>query len=157
MRSRRLVPVALAVTGLAVVVIGIHQGLVHVAPGYEGTITTGWDGGLNHEERLLARLALLGVVGTAAAHRWRRLAVLPVATGGVVLFYVARAVLYAARDPGLYTVSTYRGGPIRFVLGAEPFLLGAGGLLLVAAGVGGWRRHPDRRDDDSAATTAPTR
>jgi len=72
MRSRRLVPVALALAGFAAVVIGIHQGLVHVAPGYEGTITTGWDGDPNHEERLLASLALLGVVGTAAARRWRR-------------------------------------------------------------------------------------
>ncbi|GAB3324332.1 hypothetical protein EI982_11750 [Haloplanus rallus] len=158
MRSRRLVPVAVAAAGFAAVVIGIHQGLVHVAPGYEGTVTTGWDGGLNHEERLLARLALIGVVGAAAAHRWRRLAVVPVAAGGVVLFYAARAVLHYALDPGLYvTVSTYGGGSTRFVLGAEPFLLAAGGLLLVAAGVEGWRARPRRPDDDQSAVAPSAR
>ncbi|WP_248895362.1 hypothetical protein [Haloplanus halobius] len=69
MRTRRMVPVAAALAGLVAIVIGIHQGLVHVAPGSEGTIMTGWDGDLNHEERLLARLALVGVAGTVAALR----------------------------------------------------------------------------------------
>ncbi|MEF8856657.1 MAG: hypothetical protein V5A16_04480 [Haloplanus sp.] len=74
MPPRRLVPVALAFAGLVAVVIGVHQELVHVAPGFEGTITTGWGGDLTHEERLLARLALVGGVGllvAAGVVRWR--------------------------------------------------------------------------------------
>jgi len=158
MRPRRLVPVALALVGLVAIVIGIRQGLVHVAPGYDGTITTGWGGDLNHEEHLLARLALVGVVGTVAARWWRRLAVVPVATGGVVLFYALRAAMHYALDPGLYVEVSAYGGPTRFVLGAEPFLLVAGGALLVAAGVVEWRARPDGADGGaSAATSASAR
>jgi len=148
MRTRRLVPVAVAVAGLVAIVIGVRQGLVHVAPGYEGTITTGWGGDLNHEERLLARLGVVGVVGTVAALKWRHLAAVPVATGVVVLFYALRAALHYA---GLYvTVSAY-GGPTRFVLGAEPILLVVGGALLVVAGVVGWRTHLDSRSGEPTA------
>jgi hypothetical protein len=148
MPPRRLVPVALAFAGLVAVVIGVHQELVHVAPGFEGTITTGWGGDRNHEERLLARLALVGGVGAVAASRWRRFAAVPVATGVAVLFYALRATLHYALDPGLYvTVSAY-GGPTGLVLGAEPVLLVGGGGLLVAADVVRWRAHPDRADGD---------
>jgi len=135
MRPRRLVPVALAAAGLVVIVIGIQQELVHVAPGHEGRVVTGWGGELNHEERLLAQLGAVGVAGAVAALRWRRLAVVPVATGGVVLCYALRAVVYYALDPGLYTTVPVYGGTTRLVLGAEPALLVAGGTLLVAAGI----------------------
>jgi hypothetical protein len=157
MRTRRLVPVAVAVAGLVAIVIGVRQGLVHVAPGYEGTITTGWGGDLNHEERLLARLGLVGVGGAIVAHRWRRLAVVPVATGGVVLFYALRAALHYALDPGLYVEVSAYGGPTRFVLGAEPVLLVVGGTLLVVAGVTGWRDRPGRADGGGIDATPSTR
>jgi len=157
MLPRRVVPVALALAGLVAVVIGIRQELVHVAPGFEGTITTGWGGDRNHEERLLARLAFVGVVGAVAARRWRRLAAIPAATGGVVLFYALRATLHYALDPGLYvTVSAY-GGQTRLVLGAEPVLLVVGGGLLVAAGVVRWRAHPDRAEADLSSAPSSDR
>jgi len=154
MQRRRLVSIVLALAGLIAVLVGVRQGLVHVAPSYEGTIMTGWDGPLNHEEQLLTRLAILGVVGSVAALRWRRLAVVPAAVGGVVLFYALRAVLHYALDPGLYVeVSTYA-GPSRFVLGAEPVLLVAGGALLVAAGVVRWRANTDDESPDTRVSTA---
>jgi len=153
MRPRRLVPVAVAIVGLVAVVVGVRQELVHVAPGYEGTIMTGWGGGLNHEERLLSRLALVGVAGAAATLRWRRLAFVPVATGVVVLFYALRAVLYYALDPGLYVEVSVYSGPTRFVLGAEPVLLVAGGALLVAAGVVGWRDGSAHADATVGSST----
>ncbi|WP_255148676.1 hypothetical protein [Halorarius halobius] len=155
MRTRRLAPVALAVAGLAAVVVGVHQGLVHVAPGYEGTIQSGWDGPLSHEERLLARLAVVGAVGAAGALRWRRLAVVPAAAGGVVLLYVLRAMATYLQDPGLYTeTTTYGGDPVMFVFGAEPFLLLAGGGLLVTAGVVGWRATTRGAGGDAAAPSS---
>ncbi|WP_435067290.1 hypothetical protein [Haloplanus sp. C73] len=153
MQRRRALPVALAVLGLVAVLVGVRQGLVHVAPGYEGTIMTGWDGPLNHEERLLSRLAVVGVVGSVAALRWRRLAVVPAATGGVVLFYALRAVLHYALDPGLYVEVQVYGGPTRFVLGAEPVLLVVGGALLVAAGVVEWRATDAETASPSPAST----
>ena len=137
--------------------IGIHQGLVHVAPGYEGTIVTGWGGKLNHEEVLLARLGAIGVGGTVAALRWKRLAVVPVAIGGVVLFYALRAILQKVLNVPLYTeTTTFGGDPVVFVLGAEPFLLTVGGVLLVGAGITGWRRPAGRDEDDEMSPSAST-
>jgi hypothetical protein len=158
MRRKRAIPAVLALAGFVAIVVGVHQGLVHVAPGYEGTITTGWDGPLSHEEILLARLGLVGVVGAVGASRWRRLAVVPAATGAVVLFYALRAVLHYAQDPGLYApVTAFGGESVRFVLGAEPFLLVAGGALLVAAGVVGWGARPSGADDGASAAASPSR
>ncbi|WP_248895361.1 hypothetical protein [Haloplanus halobius] len=68
------------------------------------------------------------------------------ATGVVALFYALRAVLLYALDPGLYVEVSTHFGPTRFVLGAEPVLLAVGGVLLVVAGVTGWRAHLDRSD-----------
>lgn len=132
------------------IVIGVRQELVHVTPGYEGTITTGWGGDLNHEARLLARLGLVGVGGAIVVPRWRRLAVVPAATGGVVLFYALRAALHYAFDPGLYVAVSAYGGPTRFVLGAEP-------VPLVVGGITGRRDHPDRADGGGIAATPSTR
>ncbi|WP_276271626.1 hypothetical protein [Haloarcula litorea] len=157
MRYSTVLPVALAVGGLAAIVVGVHQGLVHVAPGYEGTIVTGWGGRLNRSERLLAGVGAVGVVGTVATLRWRRAAVVPIAGGGVVLFYALRAVYWHVRNTTLYAETTmYDGDPVVFVLGAEPFLLVVGGLLLVAAGVLGWRRLGRGHDQPTAGTPPST-
>nr|WP_084510120.1 hypothetical protein [Haloplanus natans] len=97
-------------------------------------------------------------VGAVAARRWRRLAVAPAATGFVVLFYTLRAVLHYALEPGLYVEVTTYGAPTRFVLGAEPILLVAGGLLLVGAGVVGWRgADPDGAEDGETPRAPSTR
>lgn len=156
MRNDRVLPLALAVAGFAAIVIGIHQGLVHVAPGNAGTtITTGWDGELNHEERLLAALGAVGIAGTAGSFRRKRLAVVPVVMGGVVLFYALRAVYHYVRTLPLYTdVQSYGGDRTMFVLGAEPFLLIGGGLLLVGAGIVGWRRETRREDGHRKSPTS---
>jgi hypothetical protein len=158
MERNRWLPVALAVAGFAALVIGIFQGLIHVAPGYEGTIVSGWGGDLNHEERLLARLGGVGVVGAVATLRWKRLAVVPAAIGGVVLFYALRALAQKVLNVPLYTETTTFGGePVMFVLGAEPFLLVGAGALFVAAGLTGWRYHTDRENRGRAPTSSPTR
>ncbi|WP_262176694.1 hypothetical protein [Haloarcula laminariae] len=152
MNRRSLLAVALASVGLGAIVAGSYQELLHVAPAYEGTIETGWGGPRNHQERLLTRVGVLGLLGAVVASRWRYAALASVATGAVVLFYPVRAVLRYALDPGLYTeVTTYSGDTVEYVLGAEPFLLAAGGLLLVAAGVIGWRTHA--AGTDAAAST----
>jgi hypothetical protein len=145
--ARVRVPVVLAVAGGVAIVVGIHQGLVHVAPGYEGTIVSGWGGKLNHEERLLAAVGAVGIAGSIAARRWRRLCVVPIAAGGVVLFYALRAIgHWVWRTPLYVETSIDDGDPTVFVLGAEPFLLVIGGALLIAAGVLGWRRHSTESD-----------
>ncbi len=139
----RLLPVMIAVTGFVAIVFGTHQGLVHVAPGYEGTITSGWDGDLNHEELLLVLVGGVGIGGAVAARRWKHLASIPVLMGGVVLFYVFRAVLGQFRSPhSLYREYTLHPPgseeyTVMIVLGAEPFLLAVGALLLVGAGIAG--------------------
>ena len=149
MRPLRPTPTTLALAGAAAIAVGVHQGLVHVAPGYGGSIVTGWGGPLSHEEVFLAGLGLVGVVGTVAARRRRRLAVTPAATGLVVLFYTFRAVLHYALEPGLYVEVTTHGTPTRFVVG---------GLLLVGAGVVGWRGPaPDGADDGETPRAPSTR
>jgi hypothetical protein len=141
MDEERLVPTLMAVTGCVAIVIGLYQGLVHVAPGYEGTIASGWDGPLSHEEVLLGWLAVAGLGGALAARRWKRLAAVPIATGAVVLFYALRAVfIQFQQGVPLYREVTlsaggFDGDTVVFVLGAEPFLLVAGAALLVASGV----------------------
>lgn len=156
MNRQDLVAVGLALVGFCAIVVGIHQDLVQVAPGYPGLIETGWDGSLSHEERLLAQLAALGVGGTIATIRWRSAAVLPLAVGVVELFYSIRAVISYAREPGLYTeVTLYDGTVTRFVLGAEPSLLVLGGLLVLGAGIVGWRAHGNRSDASGPSQRTP--
>ncbi|UPV99008.1 hypothetical protein M0R88_10770 [Halorussus gelatinilyticus] len=163
MENRRLVPVVMAVAGCTAIVIGVYQGLVHVAPGYEGTITAGWGGDLNREEILLVQLGVVGVGGAVAALRWKRLASVPFATGGIVLFYAFRAVgpflrsptrpLYREFSPG---APGFEGESVMLVLGAEPFLLAGGGLLLVGAGIAASRfRTPG--DEGDELTPPPSR
>ncbi|MGB9957637.1 hypothetical protein ACOZ4B_14775 [Haloferax prahovense] len=144
MDHQRTLVVVMAVVGFGAIVAGVHQELLHVAPGYDGTITTGWDGRLNHEEYLLARLGGVGVVGALAALRWKHAVALPVAVGGVEIGYSLVAVSHYVRDPGLYTTVQTFDGTTRLVLGAEPFLLVVGGLLFLGAGVAAWRTHGER-------------
>lgn len=157
MANNRLVPAVLALAGFAAIGIGVYQGLVHVAPGYEGTITSGWDGPLSHEEVLLVQLGAVGVVGTLAGSRWRHLSVVPFAAGCVVVGYAVRAVFSLLQSPRpLYREVTidgagFGGDTVMFVLGAEPFLLVTGGLLLVGAGVGASKtRHSAGGTDETA-------
>lgn len=155
MRRRFLLTVGLAAVGLVAVVTGTFQELLHVAPGYSGTIDTGWGNSLNHEEKLLSRLALLGVMGAVASTKWKLSSIIPVAVGGVILFYPVRAILHYVQDPGLYTeVTTYDGTTMKLVLGAEPFLLIAGGILLITAGIYGWRNHPNPADNTEGPAEA---
>ncbi|WP_199514416.1 hypothetical protein [Haloferax sp. Atlit-19N] len=154
MDRQRILAVVMAVAGFGAVVAGIHQELLHVAPGYDGTITTGWDGQLNHEENLLARLGGLGVVGALAALRWKYAAVVPVVVGVVEVGYSLVAVSHYVRDPGLYTTVQTFDGTTRFVLGAEPFLLVVGGLLFLGAGFVAWRTHGERAATVRAFTDA---
>ncbi|WP_411965542.1 hypothetical protein [Haloferax sp. YSMS24] len=140
MNRQRILAVTLALAGAAAVAVGIYQELLHVAPGYEGMIETGWSGRINHGERLLAQLGAVGVGGTLAALRWKYAAVVPLGVGVVELGYPIQAVLHYARDPGLYTqVQKYDGSTTELVLGAEPFLLAAGGLCFLGAAVFAWR------------------
>ncbi|WP_135851981.1 hypothetical protein [Halorussus salinus] len=155
MKNRRLVPVGVAVVGCAAIVVGVYQGLIHVAPGYEGTIVSGWGGDLNHEELLLAQLGAVGVGGAVAATRWKRAATVPLVTGGIVLFYALRAVvgLFLSPTRPLYREFSppapgFEGETVVFVLGAEPFLLAAGGLLLAGSGIAGLRRRTPGEEGD---------
>lgn len=156
MENDRLVPVVMAIAGCAAIVIGVYQGLVHVAPGYEGTIMSGWGGDLNHEEVLLAQLGAVGVGGAVAGLRWKRLASVPFVIGGIVLFYALRAIFYRFRSPRrpLYREFSpqapgFEGETVMFILGAEPFLLAGGGLLLIGAGIAGLKlRTPGEEGDE---------
>lgn len=157
MRTKSVLPVVVAVGGFAAIVVGIHQGLVHVAPGYEGTIVSGWGGGLNHEERLLAWIGAVGIGGTVATLRWKRFALVPIGTGGVVLFYALRAIAQYALEYPLYTETTTNSGdPVVFIFGAEPFLLILGGVLLVGAGLLGWRQQTNRNRSAPSVASSST-
>ncbi|UPV72932.1 hypothetical protein M0R89_10270 [Halorussus limi] len=164
MENNLLVPVVMAVAGCVAIVIGVYQGLVHVAPGYEGTIVSGWDGDLSHEEVLLVQLGAVGVGGAVAALWRKRLATVPFATGGIVVFYAFRAVFswfrssrrplyreFSPRAPG------FEGETVVFVLGAEPFLVAGGGLLLVGAGIATSKfRTPVEEGDESTPPSLRT-
>lgn len=126
----------LALAGFAAVALGVLQEGLHVAPGFEARIETGWGGPLNHEEILLRRIAAFGAAASLAAVRWRRIGAATAVSGIAVLYYPVRAIIEWNSELPLYTTgTTYDGRAIRFVLGAEPFLLLAGGALLVTAGV----------------------
>ncbi|MFC4359002.1 hypothetical protein ACFO0N_13720 [Halobium salinum] len=163
MRNRRVIqilgdhgisPILISMAGFVAVVVGVHQGVLHVAPGYQGTIDAGGEV-LGRREWLLVGVGTVGVVGAASSKRRKRLSAVPVASGGVVLFEAFRTVILAANGLPypLFRETTYRssGGPVMFILGAEPFLLVAGGVLLVAAGVGGRRLHRHREDDEMSS------
>jgi len=131
-----LVPVALAVAGLVTILVGVHTDSLHVKPMYDYTVTTGWDGPLNYQEREMLELAAIGVLGTLAALRWRRVAYGAIAAGALVLVYPVR---FLTRRIGSVTegMVVFGGETIELSYGAEPFLLLLGGTLLVLAGVAG--------------------
>ncbi|MFC7228700.1 hypothetical protein N0B31_14915 [Salinirubellus salinus] len=162
MEHGRLVPVAMAILGFAAIGIGVYQGLVHVAPGYEGTIMSGWDGSLSHEEVLLVQLGALGVGSVVAGLRWKRLSSLSFVMGSIVLFYAVRAVFNLFQSPRpLYREFSvqgagFEGDTVMLVLGAEPFLLAAGGLLLIGAGLAPFTSRLSKRGSEGA-TPRPSR
>ena len=136
MDRRTSFALALSVTGLIAVLVGVHQELLQFRPMYDATVETGWGGSLNHEERLLARVAVVGLLGAVASLRWRPAAVCSVGAGLVVSFYAARAVVFHASEQALYTGLPVAGGETgRLLLGTEPYWLLFGGACLVAAGV----------------------
>jgi hypothetical protein len=136
MDRRTTVSLALAAAGLVAVVVGVHQELLQFRPMYDATVETGWGGSLNHEERLLARVAVVGLLGVVASLRWRLAAIGSLAAGLVVSFYAARAVAHHAAEGALYTGLPIAGGATgRLLLGTEPYWLLLGGACLVVAGV----------------------
>ncbi|MBO4248326.1 hypothetical protein IL252_10925 [Halomicrobium sp. IBSBa] len=136
MNRRAALSVVLSIVGLAAVVVGIYQELLHFRPMYDATVHTAWDGRISHEERLLSRVAVVGVLGVLASFRWRRAALGAVAASAVVFFYAARAVGHYAAEGSLYTGFSVAGGDAgRFVLGAEPYWLVLGAACLLAGGV----------------------
>ncbi|QGA82543.1 hypothetical protein [Halomicrobium sp. LC1Hm] len=152
MNGRTALSVVLSVVGLAAVVVGIHQELLQFRPMYDATVETGWGGPVNHEERLLARVAVVGVLGVVASLRWRRAALGAVAASAVVFFYAARAVGHYVAEGSLYTGFSVAGGDAgRFVLGAEPYWLVLGAACLLAGGV--TRLYTGR--NRTASTTVP--
>ncbi len=151
MDRRDLVAVGAACIGCTLIVVGVFQEFVHLAPGYEGMIVTEWGGGLLREERRLAQVSILGIVGTVAAVRWTYATAVPVAVGGVVLVVTLQAIRQYANYPGLYReVPKIGGGTNRYILGVEPVFLIAGALFLIGAGLACWRMH---HDDPPAGTT----
>ena len=155
MRNNAMAPGILAIAGFVAIVVGIHQGVLHVAPGYQGTINAGGDP-LGRREWLLAGVGALGVVGAVSSIRTKRLSAVPGAVGGVVLFEAFRTIVLAATGLPypLFTETTYRtsGDPVMFILGAEPFLLVAGGVLFVGAGIVGSRIQRNRGNDDEMSS-----
>lgn len=151
MNRNAVIPTALAVAGFAAIVVGITQGVLQVAPGYHGTINAGAEG-FNRRDWLLAGMGVVGIVGAIVSLRRKSLSTVPVTVGGVVLFEAFRTMILAARGLHypLYTQTTYRrsGDPVKFVFGAEPFLLVAGGVLLVGAGIVVLRGRGDRESGD---------
>jgi hypothetical protein len=135
MDRRALLPTGLALAGLVVVLLGLHQELLTARAAGGPTVTTGWGRGLNHEERLLGALATAALPLAAAAARVRRIGYVVATAGGVV----AGVALWAAgswlAEPWVSTGVPGDAGTV--VLGAEPSLLVLGGLVLVASGLVG--------------------
>nr|WP_233340497.1 hypothetical protein [Haloprofundus sp. MHR1] len=152
-------PIILSIAGFVTVVVGVHQGIFHVAPGYQGTINAGGEA-LNREEWLLVGVGAVGVVGAALSVRRKRLSVVPVVGGGIVLFEAFRTtiVAWSTLPYPLFTETTYRssGEPVMFILGAEPFMLIAGGVLLVGAGIAGIRGYTDRENGNEMSSPPST-
>ncbi|WP_277555031.1 hypothetical protein [Halobaculum limi] len=153
-------PILLSVVGLVAVIVGVQQGVLHVAPGYQGTINASEEL-FGRRKWLLTGAGAVGVVGAISSIRWKRLSVVPVAVGGIVFVEGLWTAILAATglDYPLFTETTYRrsGDPVMFILGAEPFLLVAGGVLLAGAGIAGRRVHRNRQDEEKSSppSTSP--
>lgn len=159
MRDSPAVPIILASAGFAAIVVGVHQGVLHVAPGYQGTINAGGEV-LGRRDWLLAGIGAVGIGGATVSLRRKRLSVVPVAVGGIVLFEAFRTMFIAAHSLPypIYTETTYRRSddPVMFIFGAEPFLLVAAGVLLVGAGIVGLRGRRSQENDDEASSPSST-
>ena len=152
-------PILLSLAGFVAVVVGVQQGVLHVAPGYGGTINASEEV-FGRRKWLLAGVGAVGVVGASLSSRRKRLSAVPIAVGGVVLLEAFRTTVLAATslDYPLFTETAYRrsGEPVMFVLGAEPLLLAAGGVLLVGAGIVGLRAHGNRENDEEMSPSPST-
>lgn len=152
-------PILLSMAGFVAVIVGVQQGVLHVAPGYQGTINASAEA-FGRRKWLLAGLCVVGVAGAVVSIRRKRLAVVPVAVGGVLVFEAVRTTVLAATGLPypLFAETTYRrsGEPVMFILGAEPFLLVAGGVLFVGAGIVRLREHRNREVGDDVSSPAST-
>ena len=138
MPRRTELALSVAALGLLLVVVGLFQELAHI-PNSEAVIVTGWDRGLSHEEWFLAYVAGAGLLGAVAGLQWPRWAgIVPVLSGGTIAFFALRAASHY-----------YGPGPI--ALGLEPYLLVAGALCLIGAGVVGLTAPVGDGDDVVAA------
>lgn len=148
MDRRALLPTGLALAGLVVVLLGLHQELLTARAAGGPTVTTGWGRDLNHTERLLGALATVALPVAAVSVRVRRAGYLVQAVGATVLWFALTASVHWLGQPEVYTGLPVAGGTTgEFVLAAEPYLLLAGGLLLVAAGAVGAQGTPGRETD----------
>ena len=155
MDRRTILPVGLAFVGLVTVLVGLHQDLLTVRAAYDGTVTTGWGRDLNHTERKLGLLATVALPVAAAAARYRYAGYLVQAAGAAVTWAALSASVHWLLDPVVYSGLPVAGGTSgAFVLGAEPYLLLVGGLLLVAAGVAGAHPSPYGVSDSDAPRSA---
>lgn len=159
MESRDVIPAGLALTALALVVVGIHQELLTTRFAGGPIIETGWGGDLSYQERQLGALVAGALPVAAASARYRRAGYLVQAVGAVVLGATLLATTHWIGQPEVYTGLPVAGGASGvFVLGAEPYLLVVGGLLLVGAGVAGARPDAtDAADNDSQGPAGVTR
>ncbi|WP_254822170.1 hypothetical protein [Haloglomus halophilum] len=158
MRRVRYIAPGLALLGLLAVVVGVYQDLLRIMPASAGSIETPWGRDPTQGEYLLLLWAGIGVVGAVAAIRWRLAAVAPAVMGSIVLLGTGNTVLRYEREIGLYTpVPTPGGDRAQHALGAEPFLLVAGALLLVGAGGVGWWAHAERPGSSTEDTEPAAR
>jgi hypothetical protein len=159
MRRRDVLPVVLALAGLAAVVLAARTQLITVRPAYDGrllSVTAGMGQLIGHEERLLIGVAGLGVVGALGAAVWHRVALLTQAAGGVVLVFVGRAVRFQLNSFDVYVgVPLFDGasGPVLF--GPAAYLFVLGGLLFVGAGVVGYDAPAPRTTRPVASDDRP--
>lgn len=152
---RTALAVALSAAGLVAVVVGVQQELLAFRPTYDATVETGWGGPLNHEERLLRRFAVVGLLCGVASVRWRLAAVGPAVAGVLVGFYAVRAVAVHVTEPALYTGLRVAGGETgRIVFGAEPYWLLLGAACLLTAGVLRLRGRPSETSEPADAVSA---
>lgn len=143
LRGRHALAVLLALVATAAILLGARSELVTLRPTYDGSLRAVQAGAgvrVGHGERFLAQLGGLGTVGALLSARWRRAGLVTQLCGGAVLLFAGLAVLHQYRAFDLYTGIRFLGGSSgAVVLGATPYLFALGGVLLVTAGVAGYR------------------
>jgi hypothetical protein len=153
MDRRALLPTGLALAGLVVVLLGLHQELLTARAAGGPTVTTGWGRGLNHEERLLGAVATAALPLAAAAARFRLLGYLVATAGAAVTGVAVWAAGSWLAEPWVSTGVPGDAGTV--VIGAEPYLLVVGGLLLFASGLVAARGTPVDAGDRDAPARSP--